>query len=1052
MRTKFSGLLTLFLALAVQVVLAQEKTISGNITDQDGLPLPGVNILVKGTSNGTQTDFDGNYSITASTGEVLVFSYVGMKTTERSVGASSTINVQLEVAAEELEGIVVTALGIKRESQSIGFAQQSVKGDDLVQTRETDISNALAGKVAGVQFVGAPSTGFGNSQIRLRGNSNVLYIVDGIKVNASSDINTDDIEEMSVLKGAAATALYGPQGINGVIIITTKKAKEGVSSVTVNHSSTIENVYLLPDYQNEYGGGYSQDFNTFTYDPSQHPASWASFDGQQMVEYYADESWGPRMEGQMVRHWDSWIVGDPEFGKLRPFSPNGSNVKDFYQTGSVNNTSLTFAKGGEDYSIRASIQNIDRKSVSPNSDRNTIQGTVNATFDITEKLTAFTNVNYQLRQTKNFPDNGYGNLGSNFNQWWQRQLDIDRLRDYKRNGEFVSWNINSPTNTRPLFWDSPFFEVYENLNFQDKNAFFSKIGMSYEFTDDFNASVEVRRSMNTYESNSRTGFGGLSVEGYSESESTDSLDEIFGIANYDTDLTDAIDLSASAGFEIGTFNYKSINANSVGGLTTEGFYSLNTSVDRPNVSSYRSKSQRKSMFAKASLGLFDGILYLDGSARLDWQSTAYEEDNRVETYGGSASFIFSKLLPENNVLTFGKLRASLAQAPNFPGVYANSETYAVGTPYGSYGALTTRSSYPNPFLRGGVREELELGGEVQFFSNRIGLDFTYFEKTDSELPVPISLDGSTGYSSTRDNQGEQFYKGIEVALNVTPVRTENFSWDMSFNIATLNRYVNKIADGVDVNVLSSSWRGIQLQERVGEEWGAIYGRAYQRDDQGRILLSSTGSPQYDTNQYLGNVLPDFTGGAFGTLRYKNFSFQFSFDFQKGGKVFSVTRMFNNYSGLGAETVGNNALGNPERDAIVGSGGWWYTPAADAGADSGGILIEGADVTTGEPASYYVEAQTYWGRLFALHERWLYDASYVKLRTLRLDYSIPSAFIEKTPFSDVNLGVFANNVWLIDSAIPGLDPSEIETANGVNWTEGGQLPNTRSFGVNVKLTF
>lgn len=1052
MRTKFSGLLTLLLALVVQVTFAQQKTISGTVTDSDGLPLPGVNILVQGTTTGTQTDFDGKYTIQASEGQTLVFSYLGLKNENRVIGASNTINVQMVQDAQALDEVVVTALGIKREKQAIGFAQQSVGGDDLVNARQTDISNALAGKVAGVQFVGAPSTGFGNSQIRLRGDTNVLYIVDGVKINSSSDIITDDIEEMSVLKGAAATALYGPLGKNGVIIITTKSAKDGQSTININHSTAMENLYVLPDYQNEYGGGYSQDFNVFNFNPANHPADWAAFDGQPMVEYYADESWGPRLDGQLVRHWDSWIVGDPEFGQLRPWSPQPNNIKNFFDTGVTNNTAITFTKGGEDYSIRAAIANIDRTGIMPNSDRRQVQGSVNARLDLSEKLTATLALNYQDRRTKNFPDNQYNNLGANFNQWFQRQLDMDRLRNYRRNGQIVSWNINSPTNTQPLYWDMPYFETHENLNFQTKNAVYGKVGLAYEFTDYLNASIELRKSYNAYESNDRFAWGGLGNPFYSENESTNSLDEIFGIINFQRDLSEDFDLAASIGFENAANNSKSIAGSTVGGLTTEGFYSLNTSVDRPNLSSSKVRSKRQSVFSKVSLG-YKGILYLDGSARLDWSSTADPDNNRVETYGGSLSFIFSKLLPQNDILSFGKLRASIAQAPSFPGAYAIAETYATGTPFGSKGAMSVRGTFPNPNLLGGVREEIELGGELKFLQNRIGLDVTYFEKTDKELPVSISLDGATGYTSTRSNEGEQFYKGFEVALNLVPFRTEDFNWDISLNFATLKRHVNRIADGVDVNVLSTSWRGLQLQARKGDEWGTLYGRKYQRDADGNILLSSSGTPQYDTNQYLGNILPDFTGGIINNIRYKNFNLGLDFDFQKGGAFFSASTMFNNYSGLGQGTVGNNELGNPVRDIPVGSGGPASVVAAsDAQSNSGGVLIEGVDMTSGAPASYYVNASTYWGRLFALHEEWLYEASYFKLRTVRLDYTLPKTIIEKTPFSDVNVGVFANNVWLIHSDVPGIDPSEVELRSGYPWAEDGQLPSTRTIGFNVKLTF
>ncbi|MDP5091692.1 MAG: SusC/RagA family TonB-linked outer membrane protein [Polaribacter sp.] len=1035
MKTKLKGILTLLLALVVQISFAQEKTVSGTVSDSSG-NLPGVSVLVKGTKTGTETDFNGKYTIKAKAGDVLSFSYVGYKTSEKKVGASNTIDVVLEEDAGILDEIVITSLGIKRDKKALGFSQQSVKPENLVRTRETDLNNALAGRVSGVQAVGAPSAGFGNSGIRLRGQSISLYIVDNVKVNSISDINTDDIADLTVLKGAAATALYGPEAFSGIIIITTKTAKKGQSTITLNHSTAMENVYLLPSYQNEYGGGYSQDFNTFTFNPAQHPASWSAFDGQSMVEYYADESWGPRMNGQMVRHWDSWIQGDPEFGKLRAFSAQPNNVKDFFDTGVVNNTTVDFTKGGEGYSVKGGIVNIDRTSVMPNSSRRQVQAYTNIRFNITDKLEAYANINYQDRRTKNFPDNGYGNVASNFNQWWQRQLDMDRVRNYNRNGSFVSWNINSPTDTRPLYWDSPFFETNENLNFQTKNATYGRMGLNYTVNDNLNGYIELRKTYASFESNNRTAFGGLNLPSYSENDSFDYRDEVFGIMNYSKDLSEDLDFNASAGFELITLGGETLQGNTVGGLTTLNFYSLSTSVDRPTVTNSQYKQKSQGVFAKVSLGYKD-MLFVDGSARFDWGSTANPDDNRVETYGGSVSFIFSKLIPQNDIISFGKLRASAASGPFLPARYVLSPTFDIGTPYGSSGTLSSQGTFANPQLSGGQRQDFEFGTELKLFNNKIDLDITYFSRKDKDLPSTVSLDGATGFTQTFLNSGQQTSNGIEIGLNFSPIKSEDFEWNVFSNFSTLKRTVDAIADGVDVNVLSSSWRGIQLQERVGEEWGAIYGRAFRRDADGNMILSSTGNPLYDTNQYLGNVLPDFTGGLSNNIRYKNFNLGFDIDFQSGGKVFSVTRMFNNYSGLGIETVGLNNLGNPVRDAV---------------ADGGGVLIEGVDSTTGAPVSYNVEAQTYWGRLFALHERWLYDASYVKLRTVRLDYDLPAAMLSKTPFKKLNLGVFANNVWLIHSAIPGLDPSEIETANGVNWTEGGQLPNVRTVGINVRMTF
>jgi len=672
----------------------------------------------------------------------------------------------------------------------------------------------------------------------------------------------------------------------------------------------------------------------------------------------------------------------------------------------------------------------------PNSSRRQVQAYTNIRFNITDKLEAYANINYQDRRTKNFPDNGYGNVASNFNQWWQRQLDMDRVRNYNRNGSFVSWNINSPTDTRPLYWDSPFFETNENLNFQTKNATYGRMGLNYTVNDNLNGYIELRKTYASFESNNRTAFGGLNLPSYSENDSFDYRDEVFGIMNYSKDLSEDLDFNASAGFELITLGGETLQGNTVGGLTTLNFYSLSTSVDRPTVTNSQYKQKSQGVFSKVSFGYKD-MLFVDGSARFDWGSTANPDDNRVETYGGSVSFIFSKLIPQNDIISFGKLRASAASGPFLPARYVLSPTFDIGTPYGSSGTLSSQGTFANPQLSGGQRQDFEFGTELKLFNNKIDLDVTYFSRKDKDLPSTVSLDGATGFTQTFLNSGQQTSNGIEIGLNFSPIKSEDFEWNVYSNFSTLTRTVDAIADGVDVNVLSSSWRGIQLQERVGEEWGAIYGRAFRRDADGNMILSSTGNPLYDTNQYLGNVLPDFTGGLSNNIRYKNFNLGFDIDFQSGGKVFSVTRMFNNYSGLGIETVGLNNLGNPVRDAV---------------ADGGGVLIEGVDATTGAPVSYNVEAQTYWGRLFALHERWLYDASYIKLRTVRLDYDLPAAMLSKTPFKKLNLGVFANNVWLIHSAIPGLDPSEIETANGVNWTEGGQLPNVRTVGINVRMTF
>ena len=989
-------------------------------------------------------------------GVTLIFSFVGYTTQEIPVGISNTVNVTMQEDASALEEVVVTALGIRREKRALGYSQQSVTGETLNNSLETNIATAVAGKISGVQFVGAPSIGFNASKIRLRGNTNVLYVVNGVKVNNSDGINNDDIADMSILKGSAATALYGPDGRNGVVIITTKQSKNGQSDIKLSIGTSIENVNLLPEFQNEYGGGYTQKFNTFSFDITKHDPSWAVFDGDLYPNYSADESWGPRLDGTPVRHWDSWIVGDSEFGKKRAWSPNSNNVKDFYRAGNTRNVNLTYLKGGEEYRTKITLSNVKRKSILENSWRDQTQIGIDASLNLTQKVKAYVNINFQDRDTQNFPDEGYGNLGANFNQWWQRQLDIDRLRNYRRNSQIVSWNIQGPINSKPLYWDSPFFELYENINTQARKSVYGKLGLQYDINEDLNLIVEAKRDFYTRLYKDRTGWGGLDTPSYSEAELTRSRNEYTTLLNYSKTIN-KFDIDAIFGAEQSILERTALGASSVGGLTNENYYSLNTSVDKPTVGSAVLEEESVAAFLKASLG-YNRFLYIDGSYRLDWKSTAKISDNQVATLGISTSLVFSEFFDNNDILTFGKLRAGYSQAPSFPSAYSLGETYSIGDTYGSYGLLSIPSRLNNTDLVGGTRNEIEFGAEIELFQSRIGFDITYFKKVDDELPTFVSVSGTTGYTGGYQNSAKQTYKGWELGMYLNPVRTDDINWAVDINFATLERFVNKIADGVDNIVLSSlseRWGGTSLQERVGEEWGAIYGRKVQRDNQGRQILSSSGDILYDSNEYLGKYLPDFTGGLFSTISYKDFDLSVGFDFQKGGKYFSISQMFINSSGLGIATVGNNSIGNPKRDPVLDTSGSTVDAVLVGNADSksGGTLVEGVDETTGEAVSYLVNTQDHWGGQFGFGEQFLYDRSYVRLRSLSLNYNVPSKFTENSFIKSAQIGIYGNNLWLIYSAIPNIDPSELESpSNNLAFLEGGQLPSSRSMGLNIKLTF
>lgn len=1042
MKTILKGILTLFLALVVQATFAQDKTISGTVTDQSRIPLGGVNILVQGTSNGTQSDFEGNYTINASVGKILVFTYIGMKQTTVVVGSSNVINIQMQEDAQALEEVVVSALGVTREKKALGFSQQTVKGENLVQTKEIDLNTALSGKIAGVQMVGAPSSTFDPGLLRLRGETGVLYVVDGVKVYSQSDINTDNIGNISVLKGASATALFGVDARNGVVLITSKTATQGQSNLSIDHTTSMTSVSLLPEYQNEYGGGYYQEWDTFEYNPETDPAEWAAFQGQKIPYYAADESWGPRLDGTLVRHWDSWIPGSSTFGELRPWSPNPNNIKNFYQDAITNNTSLNWSKGGEDYKVSSSIRNINTELVLPNTFRNQIDINLNASFNFNDKFDMYTSVNYQTRVTQNEPTQGYGaSLGSNFNQWWQRQLDMDRLEaGYNQNGQYYSWNLRSPRNSRPLYWDAPHFSTDNNNTNQRKDVLFGNYGLNYQLTSDIKFNLEARRRVNTFFSDSRTGFGGLSLPAYNESSSRYEQNELFGFANYKKRfLNDALDIDVKAGFQLQVNKSISTYSNSVGGLSVPDFYSVATSVDRPSTGTYFENSKVNSAFSAISIG-YDSTFYVDASYRLDYGSTANPENNKLETFGVSGVFIFDKFL-KVDAISFAKVRVSAAQAPIFPNPYQTTSVYNVGNPFNGNASFSVPNTQSNPNLLGGTRNETELGLEMKFLNNRIGLDLTYFMREDSELPVAIPVASTSGYTGLSINSGITSSKGIELAISGTPIQTNDISLDLAVNFATLEKRVDFIYEGIEKNILQTlSWYSLQLQEIAGEEWGTFVGRKRKVDASGNFVLNANGSHVFETNQQLGNILPDFTGGFSSNFRYKNFFLFTGLDFQKGGLFMSTTNMFTNYSGLSKDSAGLNDLGNPKRDDP---------------ADGGGVHVVGVD-ENGASVDIYREASAYFGGLFGAHDAYIYDATYIKLRQVRLGYSLPTSILTNTPFKKVDLSIIGNNLLLLYSDVPGLDPSEIEARGSLTSpyraVEGGQLPPARTLGLNIKINF
>lgn len=1055
-------LLSMLFTCLVWVSYAQSK-VTGKVTSaDDGSGIPGASVQIKGTSRGTQTDIDGNYSIEASSNQILVFSFVGMEAQEVQVGNKNVINMVLASDPRTLSEVVVTALGRVKEEKAVGTAMQTVKSDKLTFAKETNVASALSGKIAGVKLQGAPSTSFREPNLLIRGATGLsiyaspLYVLDGTPVDLSA-VNMDNIASISVLKGAAATAIYGQRAADGVIVLNSKKSKKGRMQVDINSATTFSSVYNLPPYQNEYAGGYSQDWTTFEYNPAIHPSDWASFNGQKMLEYYADESWGPKMDGTPYRPYYSWFPSHPGFGKEVPLNAQPNNVKNFYQTGVDLNNNVTIGGGSDNAMYRLSYTNIDRTLPVPNTQlkRNFI--TLNTTFNLSKKLTAGANINYLVEAQRGRPLEGYGQgLAGSFNQWFQRQVDMDILSSYKNpDGTFNSWNINGPENTRPLYWDNPYYDVYENVYNSSRDRVYGDINLKYQFNDKFSVQGWVRNNSRYVNDNFRITTGGLNQDGFFTSDDRFTEWNYEFLADYHERVGDlTIDLSAGGNVRTEERLFSAMSTN--GGLSIPNFYNISASKDRPAVTYTTTQRQVRSIYGLASFG-YKGFLYLDATVRNDWSSTLPTTANSYLYPSVATSFVFSEFMKNQSILSFGKIKASWATVGSDTNPYQIYPVYSASAA-GSLPIMSLPSQLPNTNLKPTLSKSYDLGTEVKFLKDRIGFDFTYYSRENINQILPLSVPSTSGFNTALVNAGNITNYGLEIAATFIPVKQKNFEWEVNFNVARARTIVKELAEGltnyqlptfaaygIGTNVSGSSTAfGPTVNARVGEAFGLLVGRGFRRfqavDAQGnavdnlnngRPIVNANGTYAFDNNVVLGSILPDYTGGLVNTMKYKNVVANFNIDFQKGGKVYSVSRMFNAYSGLGIETVGVNENGVEQRNSV----------SAGGGLKADGVLVDGSENTT------FIEASDYWKSLFRLHERWLYDASYAKLREVSLGYQVPTSLFEnRLPIRSIYVGAVGRNVFILRQPVKGLDPSELESV----WSEGGQLPAARSWGFNIKL--
>ncbi|BDS10199.1 SusC/RagA family TonB-linked outer membrane protein [Aureispira anguillae] len=1062
---KLFNTLLVLLVFSIGTVYAQ-KTISGAVTDENGEAIIGATVLMKGSASGTITDIDGKYSIEVpEEATALLFSYIGYATQEVEI-TGTTLNVTL-LEGVDLEKVVVTALGVSRKEKSLGYASQEVDGDDLNKSRDANFLNTLQGKVAGVQITGSSNLG-GSTRILLRGagsikgNNQPLFVVDGVPIDNTnfaaigttaadkdqvrgaggydygspiSDINPDDIESVNVLKGPAGAALYGDRGSNGVIMITTKKGSRVKDSklpigVSINSSIQFNEVAVLPTYQNQYGGGAGNTFSNSILDTNQLVAD-LGYDG----------SWGPKFDGQQVRQWDSYDEWDTDnYGKTRAWEANPNNVKDFFRTGLLATNSIALSGANTLGSFRLSYTNTHQLGTQENSKLNRHNLGFNADYKLTKKLTARASINFVANEGNGRPLTGYGeSIMAEFNQWFQRQLNMDRLRNYKNpDGTQRTWNRNSEIDGTPHYWDNPFWERYENGQRDRRERLFGNVGLSYAITDFLTISGRAMTDFYTDRREEWIAKGGVKESKYSEDVRFKRENNYEAKLAFNKRFGELISLNAFAGINFRK-NIYTLNATSTqGGLNTANFYNLSNSVSNVMINDFMTQQEIFSTFFNASVG-FKDFLYADISYRFDVNSTLPTDNNLYHYYSFGVSFIFSEVLPKNNILSFGKFRASYGQTGSGTQPYQLETTYFTNPSFGSNGMSTVPNDLNNSELQPERSNAFETGLDLRFLKGRLGIDFTYYNQVTSNLIFGVSQSASTGYTTRQLNAGKVLNHGIEIAAYGTPVKVNGFRWDLGFNFAKNNNTVLALTEGTD-NIRLSSLFGVALEARVGESYGTFVGTNFVYDENGNKLVdAATGLyAKTDDVEALGSVLADFTGGISTTLSYKGISLYLLFDFQSGGKVFSLTNQWGKYSGMLAETAENGIREN----GIVVDG-----IAATQDAD-------GNWVSSGQPNTTNVDAQTHFfaNQGYVIKAADIYDASFVKFREARLGYTFPNKMFTKTPFRDVSISVVGRNLAILHKNVPHIDPEAAVNSGNVQGFEGGQLPTERSIGINLNLKF
>ncbi|PHS54755.1 MAG: SusC/RagA family TonB-linked outer membrane protein [Lutibacter sp.] len=1034
MKQKVLKLFCMFFVLGFFSMHAQ--TVSGTITDaSDGTPLPGVNVIIKGTTNGVSSDFDGKYSIEMNNDNaILQFSFLGFKTQEITVNGKSRINVALVQSSESLDEVVVTALGIKKETKSLGYSITEVKGDAISLVKETNAINALQGKVAGVNITSNSTGAAGSSRVIIRGNTSLtgnnqpLYIIDGIPMgndnNGSagmwggsdggdgiSSVNPDDVASVSVLKGGAAAALYGSRASNGVIIITTKtgKAQKGLgvefsSSVTADQVNTD-----LQDFQREYGQGTLGVV----------PASEAmAFDNP-------NSSWGAKLNGANVVNWD---------GVSRPYSYTGNNLDKFYRTGTTFINTIAISGGSETTNFRFSASDLSNDDIVPNSDLNRKSFSLNVGSVLADKLTFNTHIKYIREGAHNRPRLSDSPGNANYSvAVLPANVDVTTMKPgiNDAGGELAT--------SSNIYATNPYWAAYNFRNEDQKNRVIASTSLRYDILDWLYVTARTGIDDYTRKSTSVTPWGtAYKTEGGMNEHET-------RYTQTDSDIMIGVDKAITEKFATNSFIGASANSQVRENLDLKGqkfivpgLENVKNTKDQSYSYGYN-KQKMNSVYGSVEVS-YDKVAYLTFTARNDWFSTLSAPGKTTpnnDLYSSiNTSIILSEAFEMPEWVNFAKFRAGYSElAGGAPNPYSLGLTYGIfgqghqGQPLGNI----SNGSIPNENLIPYNVDELEFGLDMRLFGSKLTLDLAYYDKKTTNDIVNVSASQTSGYGSSIANLGEISNKGFEMLISGSPIKNENFTWTTSFNFAHNKSEVVATNDsGDEIGLGEARSRNVTIRHIVGQPYGVIHGTSFERDANGTIIyeIDSDGVPRAKDGgrKQLGEGVPPYSMGLNNSFSYKNIRMSFLIDAKFGGQIFSGTN--------------GGAVGRGQHKMTL------------EGRENG-LTVSGIDDATGQAFTTTVapeDLSTYWGRISGIAEAFVEDADYIKFRQLSIGYSFPEEILEKTFITGANISFIGKNLFYLKRSIDNIDPESAYSSGNAQGLEYYGLPSTRSYGVSLNVKF